>query len=182
MAQEHHPDRLGPDATAEVRAFAEDIFQQLSFAHDTLTDRHKRMEYELQLKAGTPRSDDDQVARILTAEQRFREGETLLREDQPEKAREAFAEAARLYPEEAEFHACLGWATWLSRKSGDEANSHLDKALQLNPRIDRAYVFRGRIARALGRAKEAEAEFEKALMCNPACAEALYELRLAHQA
>jgi tetratricopeptide (TPR) repeat protein len=57
----------------------------------------------------------------------------------------------------------------------------LDRALLLNPRIDRAYVFRGRIARAQGRPQEAEAEFEKALLCNPACAEALDELRLARR-
>jgi cytochrome c-type biogenesis protein CcmH/NrfG len=132
------------------------------------------------------RSDDDEVARILEAEQRFREGETLLREGDPAAAQKAFTEAARLYPEEAEFHACLGWATWLSLAPGEgaaaQARPLLDKALQLNPRIDRAYVFRGRIARALGRTQEAEAEFEKALLCNPACAEALHELRLASNA
>jgi tetratricopeptide (TPR) repeat protein len=84
----------------------------------------------------------------------------------------ALAEALRLYPEEAEFHACMGWATWLSLAPGEgaaaQARPLLEKALQLNPRI----------ARALGRAQEAEAEFEKALLCNPRCAEALQELRL----
>jgi DNA-binding response OmpR family regulator/curved DNA-binding protein CbpA len=186
LAKENHPDRLGMGATAEARAFAEDVFTQISFAHDTLADRKKRTEYELQLRSGVQRSDDDEVARILEAEQRFREGETLLREGDPAAAQKAFTEAARLYPEEAEFHACLGWATWLSLAPGEgaaaQARPLLDKALQLNPRIDRAYVFRGRIARALGRTQEAEAEFEKALLCNPACAEALHELRLASNA
>ena len=186
LARENHPDRLGPDAGAEARAFAEDVFAQISLAHDTLIDRKKRTEYELALRSGAQRSDGDEVARILKAEQRFREGEALLGEGQAAAALQAFAEAVRLYPEEAEFHACLGWATWLSLAPGEgaaaQARPLLDKALQLNPRIDRAYVFRGRIARALGRAQEAEAEFEKALLCNPACSEALGELRLASKA
>lgn len=183
LAKENHPDRLAPDAGAEARAIAEDIFQQISLAHDTLVDRQKRSEYEI---SGVHQSDGDEVQRILTAEQRFREGEALLKQGNPAAALEAFAEASRLYPDEAEFHACLGWATWLTlspdARAASEARALLDKALQLNPRIDRAYVFRGRIARALGRAEEAEAEFEKALLCNPACSEALQELRLARRA
>jgi len=183
LAKENHPDRLGPDASAEAKAFAEDIFQQISTAHDTLVDRQKRTEYEL---AGAQRSDGDEVDRILKAEQRFREGEAQLRQGNPASAMEAFAEASRLYPDEAEFHACLGWATWLALspdvQAAAQARALLDKALALNPRIDRAYVFRGRIARALGRGEEADAEFEKALLCNPACTEALQELRLARRA
>ena len=183
LAKENHPDRLGPAASAEAKAFAEDIFQQISTAHDTLVDRQKRTEYEL---AGAQRSDGDEVDRILKAEQRFREGEALLRQGNPASAMEAFAEASRLYPDEAEFHACLGWATWLALspdvEAAAQARALLDKALALNPRIDRAYVFRGRIARALGRGEEADAEFEKALLCNPACTEALQELRLARRA
>jgi DNA-binding response OmpR family regulator/curved DNA-binding protein CbpA len=182
LAKENHPDRLGSDASAEARAFAEDVFQQISFAFETLIDRRKRTDYELQLRSGVQRSDGDEVNRILKAEEKFREGEALLGRGQPAGALQAFAEATRLYPEEAEFHACLGWATWLSLAPGEgaaaQAKPLLEKALQLNPRIDRAYVFRGRIARALGRAQEAEAEFEKALLCNPACQEALQELRL----
>jgi len=182
LAKENHPDRLGADATSEARAFAEDVFMQISFAHDTLVDRRKRAEYELQLRSGVQRSDGDEVARILKAEQQFRQGEALLAGNDAPAAIRAFAEAARLYPEEAEFHACLGWATWLSLAPGEgaaaQARPLLDRALQLNPRIDRAYVFRGRIARALGKVREAEAEFEKALLCNPGCIEALHELRL----
>jgi curved DNA-binding protein CbpA len=185
LAKENHPDRLGQGATSEARAFAEDVFAQLSFAHDTLSDRQKRTEYELQLRSGVQRSDGDEVARILKAEQRFRQGEALLAGNDAAAAMQAFAEAARLYPEEAEFHACLGWATWLSLAPSEGAAAQarvlLDRALQLNPRIDRAYVFRGRIARALGKTQEAEAEFEKALLCNPGCIEALHELRLSSQ-
>jgi DNA-binding response OmpR family regulator/tetratricopeptide (TPR) repeat protein len=182
LAKENHPGRLGPDAPAELRALAEDIFGQLALAHDTLTDRTRRIAYESELRSGVSRKNDVEVERILAAEQQFREGEELLKAKNPREALERYAKAAELYPEEAEFHACLGWATWLCLAPGEyaaaQARPLLDRAIQLNPRIDRAYVFRGRIARALGKTAEAEAEFEKALMCNPACAEALAELRL----
>jgi DNA-binding response OmpR family regulator/tetratricopeptide (TPR) repeat protein len=183
LAKENHPGRLGPDAPSELRALAEDIFAQLALAHDTLLDRTRRLAYELELRNGSAsRGDGAEVDRILAAEQCFREGEELLKSDNARGALEQFAKAAQLYPDEAEFHACLGWATWLCLPPGELAAAKvrplLDKAIQLNPRIDRAYVYRGRIARALGRTSEAEAEFEKALLCNPACAEALAELRL----
>ena len=195
LAKESHPDRLGQDASREARAFAEDIFQQVSLAHDTLVDRRRRADYENALRVGTRRSDGDEVSRIVAAEEHFRRAEVLLARGEPAAARDGFAEAARLYPDEAEFHACLGWATWLAGESsaehhakGEPAAPHppafeaaqalLSRALVLNPRLDRAYLFRGRIARAQGKADEALAEFEKALRCNPACAEAQHELLL----
>jgi len=184
-AREHHPNRLGPDTSAETRGLAEEIFSLLIHAHETLADPVRRTVYDANMSQGHARSDSDEVARILAAEERFRTGEELLKKSEPAQARTAFAEAARLYPDEAEFHACLGWATWLASSRDvageNQAQLHLTRALQLNPRIDRAYVFRGNIEKARGRIREAEGEFEKALLCNPACAEALRELKLARR-
>jgi curved DNA-binding protein CbpA len=184
-AKEHHPHRLGPNASAESRNLAEEIFGQIVQAHEVLTDPVRRAQYDLELRQGEGRSDSDDVARILAAEERFREGEELLKRDDAVLARAAFADAARLYPDEAEFHACLGWATWLASArdiAGESAAEvHLARALQLNSRLDRAYVFRGNIEKACGRLREAEAEFEKALTCNPACTDALRELKLSRR-
>ncbi len=184
-ARENHPSRLGPDATAETRGLAEEIFNQIVHARDVLGNPARRAEYDEELRQGIARSDSDDVARILAAEDRFREGEELLKRSDVHRAKAAFADAARLYPDEAEFHACLGWATWLASMRDtageNEAQLHLMHALRLNPRMDRAYVFRGNIEKARGRSREAEREFEKALHCNPACAEALRELKLARR-
>jgi DNA-binding response OmpR family regulator len=182
LAKENHPDRLGSDTTQEARAFSEEIFAQLLHAYEVLSDSRRRAEYEAQLSLGTHASDGDEVARILAAEERFREGEVLMRHREYARAQRAFSEATRLYPDEAEFWAWLGWSAWCAQPPSAEAEAlvgeHLDRALQLNPRIDRAYVFRGYVHAALGRRPQAEAEFEKALLCNPACSEALHELRL----
>lgn len=185
LAKETHPDRLGPEASSEARAIAEEIFQQVVHAHEVLTDRQRRAAYETELRAGAVRSDSDDVARILAAEERFREGELLLKQRDFARAQAAFESAVRLYPDEAEFHACLAWAAWSAQAPGPQAAAQaqaaLGRALELNPRMDRAYVYLGHIQRALGNTREAEAEFEKALTCNPACAEALKELRLARR-
>ena len=187
LASECHPDQLGPEATRETRALAEQIFAQLTLAHDTLTDRRSREEYEFQLRSGVQRTGSGEVAGGLSAEHRFRQGELLLAAHDYAAARAALADAVRLAPDEAQFHASLGWATWLAAPAqartaiSGAALALLEKAIALNPRIDRAYLFRGNIYKALGRGREAEAEFEKALLCNPACAEALSELRLSRK-
>ncbi len=182
LAKENHPDRLGPDVTHEARAFAEEIFAQLLHAYETLADERRRAAYLQQLAAGVHRSDGDEVARILSAEHRFREGGEQMRQRDFASAQKSFEDAVRLYPDEAEFWAWLGWSVWCAQSPGPAAEvsaiAHLDRALQLNPRIDRAYVFRGYVHAALGRKAQSEAEFEKALLCNPACTEALKELRL----
>ncbi|MBS2021736.1 MAG: tetratricopeptide repeat protein, partial [Deltaproteobacteria bacterium] len=151
-------------------------------AHDVLSDRARRAAYETELRKGPVPSDHDDVARILAAEEKFRAGEEWLKSKDFIRARHSFEEAVRLYPDEAEFHACLGWALWNAEgpneSAAGKANEILERALSLNPRMDRAYVFRGHIQKTLGHAREAEAEFEKALTCNPASAEALKELRL----
>ena len=44
--------------------------------------------------------------------------------------------------------------------------------------VSDSVVFRADLLEGLGRRGEAEAQFEKAIQCNPDCAEALRELRL----
>jgi curved DNA-binding protein CbpA len=182
MAREFHPDRLGPDASAEARAISEEIFASIVQAYEVLSDVDQRRAYDAELTLGAVRSDSDDVARILAAEEQFRRGDALLRAGQAIPALRALQEAVRLYPDEAEFHACLGWAEWLCSRQDETgafvADGSLRRALALNPRMDRAYVFRGWILQALARPREAEAEFESALLCNPACSEALRQLRL----
>jgi CheY-like chemotaxis protein len=141
--------------------------------------------YERKLGEGGIQGDRDDVARILAAEERFRDGERLLAQHKLAEARAALEAAVALCPEEAEFHAVLAFCLWSgsgqTEAAAQEAGRMLDRALALDPRMDRAYVFRGHIHKALGRGREAEAELEKARVCNPACADALRELRLLRQ-
>ena len=54
----------------------------------------------------------------------------------------------------------------------------IEQAVNLNPKMDKGYLFLGYIHKATGRPDRAERQFEKAIQCNPDCTEALRELRL----
>jgi tetratricopeptide (TPR) repeat protein len=84
-----------------------------------------------------------------------------------------------LYPDEGEFFAWLGWARFqMNPALADESLSDIEKSINLNPRLDKSYLFLGYIHKATGRPDKAEKQFEKAIQANPDCTEALRELRL----
>lgn len=182
LAKEFHPDKHFGSASAEVRQLASQIYDLISTAHDTLTDGEERARYEAELAQGVKRELGDDVGKILAAEGRFQKGEELMRQRQYEAARKLFEEAISLYDQEGEFHAWLGWSMF--RCSPDDAQNvdaalqALDRAMGLNPRLDKGYLFTGYIYKATGRPDKAERQFEKAIQCNPDCIDALRELRL----
>jgi CheY-like chemotaxis protein len=182
LAKQYHPDRLYAGASVEVRNLADELFNLVSHAHDVLTDDDRRREYVKQLTSGQKSGVSSEVSKILTAEGVFQQGEAALRKREYAKARDLFAEASRLCPDEGEFRAFLGWATFQSDPKSEEAvrvaRDQLSQAISLNPKIDKAYLFLGYIYKAMNYREMAEHEFEKAIQCNPDCTEALRELRL----
>ena len=181
LAREYHPDRHFGHASADVRQLASEVYGLLSTANDVLTDSAERERYERELAQGLKREMGDEVGRILAAEGRFQKGEAQFRKGDYAAAQAAFREAIELYPDEGEFHAWLGWSHFhahpQSQQARDEALVSLEKATALNPRSDKAWLFTGYLYLSVGRPDKAGRHFEKALQCNPDCAEALRELR-----
>jgi tetratricopeptide (TPR) repeat protein len=105
-----------------------------------------------------------------------------MRQRNYEGAYALFKEAIGLYPDEGEFHAWLGWSQFqLDPKNGGQVGNALasiEHAIELNPKVDKSYLFAGYIQKAIGRPDKAEKNFEKAIQANPDCTEALRELRL----
>jgi len=181
LAREFHPDKLASSTSAEIRQLTEQIYNLVSLAHDTLMDPQERERYTADVSAGNVKREvGTDVSRILIAEGKFQRGEELLRQGAFAEAHAAFTEAVELYGDEGEFHAFKGWARYQMdpQKNGDEALKELERAIQLNPKSDRTYLFAGHIHKAAGRTHLAEQNFEKALQVNPSCAEALSELSL----
>lgn len=182
LAKEYHPDKHFGSSSAEVRQLAAQVYDLISTAHDTLTDPAERERYVRERAAGVKPQLGDEVGKILAAEGRFQKGEELMRQRQYDAARRLFEEAISLYGDEGEFHAWLGWSMFQAKPedaaNADAALRALDKALSLNPKIDKGYLFTGYIYKATGRPDKAEKQFEKAIQCNPDCTEALRELRL----
>jgi CheY-like chemotaxis protein/tetratricopeptide (TPR) repeat protein len=115
------------------------------------------------------------------AEAKFQLGEELLKERQYQAAHRLFEEAVQIYDQAAQFHAYLGWSKF-QMEPGDPASAEaaldaLQRAISLNPTVDKSYLFSGYIYKALGRMDQAETHFEKAIQCNPDCTEALHELK-----
>ncbi|MFZ5438692.1 MAG: DnaJ domain-containing protein, partial [Myxococcota bacterium] len=179
LAKEFHPDKHFSSASAETRALAQQIYDLISTAHDTLTTPDDRKRYEAELEAGEARPDDADVGKILAAEGRFQRGEELMRQRQYAEAHRLFREAIGLYPDEGEFHAWEGWALFQADPSkAEDAMRAIEHAVSLNPKLDKSYLFLGYIYKASGRPDRAERQFEKAIQANPDCTEALRELRL----
>ncbi len=179
LAKEYHPDKHFSSASAETRALAQQIYDLISTAHDTLTDAEERKRYIAQLEAGAKQPDDADVGKILAAEGKFQRGEELMRLRQYGDAAKLFREAISLYPDEGEFHAWEGWAMFQADPThADDAVRAIEQAVNLNPKMDKGYLFLGYIHKATGRPDRAERQFEKAIQCNPDCTEALRELRL----
>jgi tetratricopeptide (TPR) repeat protein len=179
LAKEFHPDRHFGSASAEVRQLAQQIYDLVSTAHDTLTDPAERARYVKDLDAGLKKNMNEDVGKILAAEGKFQRGEEHMRQRQFGEAHRAFSEAIALYADEGEFHAWLGWSHFqLHPEDTESAVASIERAVSLNPKLDKSYLFLGYIFKATGRPDKAERQFEKAIQCNPDCTEALRELRL----
>ncbi len=182
LAKEYHPDKHFSSSSAEVRQLAGQIYELISTAHDTLTDPESRERYLRELASGVKRDMGDEVGKMLAAEGKFQKGEEMLRQRNYRAAYELFKEAIELYDKEGEFHAFLGWSLF-QMAPNDERNveaalAALERAVALNPKVDKSYLFTGYVYKATGRPDKAEKQFEKAIQCNPDCTEALRELRL----
>ncbi len=122
-----------------------------------------------------------EVSKILAAEGNFQRGEELLRRGRFKEAAAAFREAVALDGAEGEFRAYLGWSLFQAGPETPEiaerAIREIESGIQLNPKVDKSYLFLGYIHKATGAWERAGREFERALQCNPGCTEAFQELR-----
>lgn len=182
LAKEYHPDKHFSSSSAEVRQLAQQIYDLISTAHDTLSDATERERYVKDLAKGVKPQVGDEVGKILAAEGKFQKGEEMMRQRNFPVAFALFTEAIGLYPDEGEFHAWLGWSQFQidpKNASAVEQSIHsIEHAIELNPKVDKSYLFLGYIHKATGRPDKAEKQFEKAIQANPDCTEALRELRL----
>ena len=55
---------------------------------------------------------------------------------------------------------------------------NLIRATELSPKLSLAHLYLGYLSKDEGNEKEAQRRFERAILCNPNCTEALRELRL----
>jgi CheY-like chemotaxis protein/curved DNA-binding protein CbpA len=201
LAKDYHPDKFFGKVAGDIKAKVEEIFRKVSDAYNILSDEERRKEYVSSLgsdkkkeKAGKM---TEELKVIFQAEKHFQRGLELLNMRNFPKSVEELEKACKLRNNEADYMAYLGWAMYnlpIREHDGSKRDKELadeewedkkfqgreliNRAVKLNPRSDKAYVFLGSIYKQLRQRDFAYRQFEKALICNPNNVDALRELRL----
>jgi Flp pilus assembly protein TadD len=92
-------------------------------------------------------------------------------------AKECFARAHELNPQDPRYFMELGWAIYRDQPArAGEAIAYLHNALRINPRLDQAHYYLGVIYKRAGLDQDADTAFRAALDLNPAHDSARREL------
>ena len=183
LAKLWHPDRL-PGALHDVRDACASIFSHMSEAHQTLVDPKRREQYMHLLKDGGATPDEqEQVQAVLEAATNFQKAEFFLRRGDFKEAEVLCRKAHDADPKPAEYLAMLAWLEAMkpenqAPKPTGERIAMLDAAITVNPRLERAYFYRGMLYKRLGNQHAAAKDFREAADLNPRNLDAVREVRL----
>ena len=114
----------------------------------------------------------------LGAELAFGEAQSLLNAGQVEEAVAELRKAVESRPDQAAYHAWLGWALWRARGEAAraEARDRLDHALVLDPDSTEAHALLGAFLGAAGEPTAARGHLERTLALRPEQREAIEQL------
>jgi tetratricopeptide (TPR) repeat protein len=151
-AKRLHPDRIGQLGLEDVKEPANEVFAEITRAHEVLSDPEQRKHYEESLGDASLADAD----RIAEAEASYVRGDHLLRAGNFRGALEFLERAVALWPNEADYQGALGWA--LHRKVPPESErglAHLERALALGSESALWWLRASVVARELGQAQRA---------------------------
>jgi curved DNA-binding protein CbpA/CheY-like chemotaxis protein len=175
-AKRYHSDAFSGLDLGSARRVAEELFTRVNEANSVLSDANRRAEYDVYLDRKAKGLPTD-VGAILRAEGVFQRGETLFKSGRWEDAEAQFREAISLNHTEAEFHAFLGMAMFKRSGKPEEALPHVQKALEMEPRLQSGTIFLSQIYAAQGEVERAKSLLRKAIDKDPDFAQAKDELR-----
>jgi curved DNA-binding protein CbpA/CheY-like chemotaxis protein len=175
-AKRYHSDAFSGLDLGSARPVAEELFTRVNEANSVLSDANRRAEYDVYLDRKAKGLPTD-VGAILRAEGVFKRGEALFKSGRWEESEAQFREAISLNRTEAEFHAFLGMAMFKRSGKPEEALPHLQKALEMEPRLHTGTIFLSQIYAAQGEVERAKSLLRKAIDKDPDFAQAKDELR-----
>lgn len=179
LSRDHHPDHiLAGHASVKTRSLAEDIYLLIRRSYEALTHDAERAAYDRSL---LDESDAPGIARAIAAEEAFRRGVAHTEQGDWDTALVEFQRAAEHNPAEGMYVTYLAWASFCSEPENPEVSARalqeLDAAIDRNPRLEDAHVFRGLIQEKAGLRDEAIGSLRDAIGVNADCVRALRALR-----
>jgi tetratricopeptide (TPR) repeat protein len=166
-----------PGLDAATRPKVDEIRAAYTKARTVLSDPRKRITYDRELAGGELVTGPPS----LDAELTFRRAEQHMAQQQWAQAIGLLKTVLTKAPNEADYHAALGWAQWhagtCTPQAGDAARGHLNHALSIDPDHAASHEYKGRIDAAL-RDDDVAAVFhlERALDLDPNRGQALAAL------
>ena len=175
-AKRFHSDSFSGLELGAARNAGEELFSRVNEAHSVLMDKEKRAEYDVFVDRRAKGLPTD-VSAILRAEGLFQKGELLFKAGHWEDAEGLFREALSLNHAEAEFHAYLGMAIFKRTGQPDGGLEHVEKSLELEPRLRSGVLFAAQMLDAQGDVPQAMILLKKAFDKDPEFTQAKDELR-----
>ncbi|MDP8255039.1 MAG: hypothetical protein P9M14_04765 [Candidatus Alcyoniella australis] len=174
--------RLGKITEPELIEKIEAITQRIEAAFLVLGDPKQRDQYDRELIARLQESKRKQAA-TLVAESSFKRAIEALKLGEFRMAIEALGKALELFPNEAEYHAYLGWALFNDRGLEEKervkrAKQELSLANDLNPKSELTCLFLGKMLKVQGKLQAAAQMMAQALDRNPRSLEARREMEM----
>ena len=175
LVKTYHPDSGPGSGDAEVRELKERIFERITEANEVLADTERRQAYIAHLASGATEElhDGDQVdiGPIIASEEKFMEGQRLLRGGRYEQAVEILTEAVELYDGEPAYKAHLAYARLLALgEPGQQAVARtaqeLVAVLEEAPHLEDGWMFLGHVYKRAGQMDYALQSFERVLELN----------------
>lgn len=162
---------------ARDRVRLDELQSAYAAARAVLVDDRKRAAYDRELAGG----ELVQVAPAIDTELAFKVAEELMARRQWDQAIGQLRTVISRAPNEADYHAALGWAVWMSGdespRVADTARDHLNTALTINPDHAAAHDYKGRLeARLQSDDTEALFHLERAIDLDPGRVDAVATL------
>ncbi|MFO7733588.1 MAG: DnaJ domain-containing protein [Candidatus Aminicenantes bacterium] len=164
MARRFHPDRFGQDVAREYKKQIDDVFDAITNAYRTLSNKALRTAYDAK-SAPPPQEDVQSAARM--AETKFRQGKTLYSQERYNEAVSYLREAIRDKKDKGDYYLLLAMAEAKVPGYSKRAEEDFLKAISMEPWNPEGYVGLGMLYRSEGLQTKALKMFEKAVQTDP---------------
>jgi curved DNA-binding protein CbpA len=161
LAQKFHPDRFDRSTPAADRVKIEDVFDKITKAYHTLTNRELRKVYDIKTPAAGADGSGKDV--FKKADTKFRQAKTLYGQGRYEDTIILLEEAIRLNRIKGAYFLLLALTEMKIPALRRRAEEHFLKAIELEPWNPECYVGLGVLYKMEGMTLKATRQFQKAL-------------------